>query len=374
MSNARARPVWPSGSPRTRAKALRASVSQSPSSDSPRDGRSVVTPDRRASSSDQHFNGTWCASGRNANRRVMARRKPRALRCAFIVGTVSLSMIDVGKSEVLRGDIGIIGERIAERQKLKAKPGDMLRGIREDIVISCPAVKIEELCSSLDVQYILWRDSRFGRPRSQASSCRSVRWKESVPSLSGGIVKIKPSRQNGCAKLALRMHVHVFSGSIAAIFPIRAESPMVEISRIVERPERQGSGGEYESAFPSDHGFSGGVGRSAGFLERQLQEDNLPNQSEELEGRDPNQGLGVISKVAVKIDQLFVKPSLLPFGLRSLIAFFFVTFSLCIASLSGQDFYYNRGIRGAALVGISAFIGLFGLLLGLAPFPKGWLL
>ena len=93
----------------------------------------------------------------------------------------------------------------------------------------------------------------------------------------------------------------------------------------------------------------------------------MTNESQELKAGDIRQEFGIVSKIAVEIDKLSVK-------FRFCLSILSILGGLFVAFLSGEYFYNKRNLVGAIFGCIGCLLGLGGLLLGLAPFPYGWLL
>ncbi len=121
-----------------------------------------------------------------------------------------------------------------------------------------------------------------------------------------------------------------------------------------------------------DHGVARDITRSPAFLEGEPQKYHLAEKRQELKTCYPSENLGVIGKVSVESDKLSIKFGLGSFGLRFLLAVSGVLGGLGFAFLSGDYFYDNRQLLGAALVCGGCLLGLLGLLLALFPFPVSW--
>ncbi len=181
-----------------------------------------------------------------------------ALGVAFVVGTITLSVVDIGKSETL-GNPRIVNKWIPAWENLPAKSRHMLWGIGEDIEVSGPTPEIEKLAASLCIHNILWRDGRTRVERSKASSSFGIGRDKSGADLCGLIVVIESARQRRISQYAFAMHGHASSRSIATVFPIWSESPIIVSCIGVDFPEWRDPRGEDKGPLTSDHRIAGYV-------------------------------------------------------------------------------------------------------------------
>jgi hypothetical protein len=210
---------------------------------------------------------------------------------ALLVGAISSEMMDVGECQVLGNNFGVVSERVAERENLPAKSSYMLRRIGEDIEVSGPTPKIEEFPTGLHVQYILRRDGWAGVSWGQPTAGLGIRRDEGVTNLCGWIIEIEVGRQRGYAQYAFAMHGHVFGRGVSAIFPVRPESPIVEIGSRIDFPEWGYSGSENEGPLSGDHcipGYIGGLlgGGDGRFHVASLRSTGAPSNNPEADSRN----------------------------------------------------------------------------------------
>jgi hypothetical protein len=110
---------------------------------------------------------------------------------AFIVSTVSLEMKDVGKFHALRIDTGIEAKGISSNDYLPSKARDVLIGVGEDIMVSCPPREIEKLPTFLDIVNIVRGESRLVDVWGHPASGFVFRWEKRGADLSPFVGEIE---------------------------------------------------------------------------------------------------------------------------------------------------------------------------------------
>ena len=89
--------------------------------------------------------GSFVFQTARAPNKIRARAALGALGIAFIVGAITIGMMDVGKGQVLRRNSRIVRRWVSDGENLPAKSRHMLRRIRKDIKIPGPTQKVEKL-------------------------------------------------------------------------------------------------------------------------------------------------------------------------------------------------------------------------------------
>ena len=256
---------------------------------------------------------------------------------------------------------GRIGHGISDRHDTPAESRNMLWGFREHIEISGPTPEVKKFPPRLDVENIF---RRYWSSWSDPSMYKYFGRNESFPD-NFGAREIESHGQLSILQNTVSVHGHIFSRGITRILPLRPELPRVETGLIIFRPESFYSDSKDESTFASDHGITRNISRSFTFFEGESHKNYLPDKSKKLETGDNGENLGVISKIAIELDQFSIK-------LRFLISLLSILGGLGFAFLSGKYFYEDRRLLGSILVASAAIVGIFGLLLWLAPFPSSW--
>ena len=101
----------------------------------------------------------------------MARKADTGLKplAAFVVGAITLGVMDVVEAKSVLGVVGDIGERVAYRHDHPTKSGDVLFGVGEYIEIPNPSPQIKELPLLLHVPQVLRSNSSHRKVRSKTA-------------------------------------------------------------------------------------------------------------------------------------------------------------------------------------------------------------
>jgi hypothetical protein len=152
-----------------------------------------------------------------------------ALTCAFFVGTIASSFIDVNETHAVGINDGIKEQRIASREYAPTISSDALWCPWHTIRVSRPSPQIEKFSSVLYVQNILrcqrrlmwnmWRLSCRTTPFRPQHSCSGT--------LEGiKVIEIKVCRDRCVAEKTVAVQLQILRRGVAAILPDRHHSPV----------------------------------------------------------------------------------------------------------------------------------------------------
>jgi hypothetical protein len=227
-------------------------------------------------------------------------RQAGALSGAFIIGTITLVMVDHREAKAANGwgcCTGDINKRVANNDDPPTKSGYMTRSIRENIGVLRPSPQIKEFPTLLNIDNILGRNAGAGILwRDAAVKC--VFWgDESSPSISGGVPKIKAEWKRCVAEAVSSMHDHIFSGGVSRISPYRPESPEMQTSIGIALPQLGELNSENESSLACNHCIPNQVGLS---LARYPQPSGGPSQRESEIRNGNSSGSGNSHPIIIK--------------------------------------------------------------------------
>jgi len=271
----------------------------------------------------------------------------------------------------LIGIVGVVPERISTAQGavVDRKPDTVCCavgiGIRKNVAIFAVTEENNIGCARTHAFHLFSRDLIRSADRTSRA--------DSATLLYGDWERRSDSLASSWNLDKLRAAPYVHCGRIPGIRPYDRDLPCAHllIGGALDRPCVVGAAGNV-SALADDKRFLGYLranfgssGRFRSVTERDHQNERLGNQGKELQSGNPSENLGVISKLAIELDQL-------PIKFRFFLALFCVLGGLALSIRGGLYLYDDRRLIGTELLVGGLLLGLFGVGLGLAPFPIGW--
>jgi hypothetical protein len=176
----------------------------------------------------------------------------RAALAALIVGAVTLSVVDVGKTEAT----GFARFRtwrecfgVADWRKKPTESSYVIRSAGKYIIVLRPSPHIDEFSVCLGVQNILGRNGGPPGSGDETAPQGTLRSDKCRAGLYRGMIEVEPGRGDRGPNFAFREHSHVLGRGVPAILPLRSEVPLVFTGFLGNIPKLTGTEGENERSF-----------------------------------------------------------------------------------------------------------------------------